>query len=337
VTAISGPDSRPPTPDPHIVAAIDLGGTKIRTLVVDRGGQVRGLDHRPTEAELGPEAVVERIVASVEQALAAATLELEDLAGIGVAAPGPIAFERGAILEAPNLPGWNDVPLAGLLSQRFGRPAVLENDANAAAIGEHRFGAGRGVDQMIYLTISTGIGGGLILNGRLYRGVDGTAGELGHIVIDERGPLDDCGLRGCLEVLASGTAIARMGQEAAVAGASPLLARLAAVGELTSKEIHQAARTGDETAKEILATARHYLAIGLADFINIFNPQLFVVGGGVAKMFDDHIAPAFEEARRLAFARPAATARLLPAALGDDSGALGAAALAFEQLTAEGR
>jgi glucokinase len=326
-------DSRSPTPDPRLVAAIDLGGTKIRSLIVDRRGKVLGLDRRLTEAALGPQAVIERIIASVGQALAVASLEPDHLAGIGVAAPGPVDFHRGVILEAPNLPDWIDVPLAALLSERFGRPAFLENDANAAAVGEYRFGAGRAVDQLIYLTISTGIGGGLILDGRLYRGVDGTAGELGHIVIDEQGPLDDCGLRGCLEVLASGTAIARMGQEALAAGASGRLDELAEAGELTSKEIHAAFLAGDETAAGILARARHYLAIGLADFINIFNPQLFVIGGGVANMFDDYVAPAFEEARGLAFARPAVTARLLPAALGDNSGALGVAALVFDQLT----
>ena len=315
-----------------LVAAVDLGGTKIRSIVVDRAGRIRGTDQRSSEAAGGPEVVIRRMVESVRAAVAASGARMDDLAAVGVAAPGPVDFERGVILEAPNLPGWHSVPLGAILSERLGRPTYLENDANAAAAGEHRFGAGLGVQDMIYLTISTGIGGGLILNGQLYRGVDGTAGELGHIVVDESGPLHSCGMRGCLEIMASGTAIARMAHEAVEAGRSQALRRAAEAGELTSRDVDRAAAAGDPAAWEILARAAHNLAIGLADFINIFNPQLFVVGGGAAHIWDRLIAPAFAEAEQLAFARPAATARLLPAALGEDSGALGAAALAMESV-----
>jgi glucokinase len=314
----------------RLVAAVDLGGTKIRSIVVDRAGLVRGMDQRPTEGEGGPEAVIGRMVGSIRAAGAASGARVDDLAAVGVAAPGPVDFEQGVILEAPNLAAWSNVALAAILRDRLRRPTYLENDANAAAVGEHRFGAGRGVRELIYLTISTGIGGGLILNGQLYRGVDGTAGELGHTVVDPSGPLDDCGLHGCLEIMASGTAIARMAYEAVEAGRSEALGRVAEAGELTSREVGQAAEEGDPVAQEILARAARYLAIGLADFINIFNPQLFVVGGGAAQMWDRLIAPAFAEARRMAFARPAATAQLLPAALGENSGALGVAALALE-------
>jgi glucokinase len=317
---------------PKLIAAVDLGGTKIRSIVADQHGNIRGADQRPTGAAEGQEAVVPRIVQSVRAASVKSGLREDELLALGVAAPGPIDFKRGVVLSAPNLPGWHEVPLAAILSERLGRPTYLENDANAAALGEHRFGAGKGSQQMIYLTISTGIGGGLILNEQLYRGVDGTAGELGHIVVDERGPLDDCGMRGCLEAMASGTAVGRMAREAVDAGASEALRRAAKVGELTSKEVQAAAEAGDATARAILARAAHYLAIGLANFINIFNPQLFVIGGGAARMWQDLIDPAFEEARRMAFTRPAATARLIPAALGGDSGALGVAALALERL-----
>jgi glucokinase len=314
----------------RLVAAVDLGGTKIRSLVVDGGGGIRGVDQRPTDPSEGRDAVIERIVASVEAAAAACGLGVAELRGIGVSAPGPVDFAGGILSEAPNLPGWHDVPLGRILSGRLGAPTYLENDANAAAIGEHRFGAARGIQHMIYLTISTGIGGGLILNGQLYRGADGTAGELGHIVVDESGPLHVCGMRGCLEVMASGTAIAGMAQEAAEAGSSDRLRRAAQVGPLTAKDVHEAAEAGDEAARAILGRASHYLGIGLANFINIFNPQLFVIGGGAAHIRDLFITPAFDEARRMAFARPSSTARLLPAALDADSGALGAAALALE-------
>jgi glucokinase len=318
--------------DLPVVAAVDLGGTKIRSLIVDAHGAILGLDDRPTEAETGPEAVMERLVTSVLSALAATGGSPADLSGIGVAAPGPLDLERGLVLEAPNLPGWHDVPVAAVLGERLGCPTSLENDANAAAVGEHRFGAGQGIDNMIYLTISTGIGGGLILNGQLYRGVDGTAGELGHIVVDQRGPLDDCGMRGCLEVMASGTAIARMASEAVEAGQSDALRRAAVAGKLTAREVHAAAMAGDPTARAILARAAHALAIGLANFINIFNPQLFVIGGGASRMWDPFILPAFDEGRHLAFAGPAATVQLQPSGLGNNSGALGVAALALDRI-----
>ena len=199
-----------------LVAAVDLGGTKIRSLVVDRAGTIRAVDERPTGASERSEVVVGRITESLRASLAPSGISLSGLNGIGVSAPGPVDFERGVVVEAPNLAGWHDVPLAAMLHDRFGLPTSLENDANAAAVGEHRWGAGRGVREMIYLTISTGIGGGLILNGQLYRGVDGTAGELGHVVVDQNGPLHSCGQRGCLEVMASGTAIARMAREARI-------------------------------------------------------------------------------------------------------------------------
>jgi glucokinase len=322
-------DRWPSSPGP-LVAAIDLGGTKIRSLIVDGDGTIRAADQRPSEADEGPKAVIDRILASVHAAIDQSRITLDDITAVGVAAPGPVDFDRGVVLEAPNLAGWHDVPLGAILSEQLGLPSYLENDANAAAVGEHRFGAGRGVQQMIYLTISTGIGGGLILNGQLYRGVDGTAGELGHVVVDERGPLDDCGMHGCLEILASGTAIARMAREAVEAGESVYLQRAARAGKLTAKEVEEAADAGDPAARAILARASHYLGIALANYINIFNPELFVIGGGAARIRDDFIVPAFEEAGRIAFARPAATARLLPAALDENSGALGVAALALE-------
>jgi len=320
----------------RLVAAVDLGGTKIRSVVVRDDGQILGVDQRATEAAEGPDGVIGRIVESVRAAVADAGLTLDGLVGIGVAAPGPIDFERGVIAEAPNLPGWHDVPLAAILAERLGRTALLENDANAAAVGEWRFGAGRGSRHLIYLTISTGIGGGLILNGQLYRGANGSAGELGHVLIDESGPLDDCGMRGCLEILASGTAIARMAQEAVASSPQPSPLRSAADrGELTAREVAEAAAAGDAAARDILARARHALAIGLANYINIFNPEVIVIGGGAANIWDGYIEPAFAEARRLAFTRSAATVRLVPAALGADSGALGVAALTLEALFAD--
>jgi glucokinase len=213
----------------------------------------------------------------------------------------------------------------------------LENDANAAAYGEWQYGAGVGLRQMIYLTISTGIGAGLILNGQLYRGADGAAGELGHMTIDLNGPLHNCGMVGCLEVLASGTAIARMAHEAVQAGHGAVLKRLLAEhGELTAAEVDVAADAGDPVAIEILARASRALGVGLANYVNIFNPEAIVVGGGVTRIGKQLLEPAFALAKQRAFRLPSQTVRLSLAALEGRSEVLGVAALARHSAQASG-
>ncbi|MFN8523757.1 MAG: ROK family protein [Chloroflexota bacterium] len=317
-------------PSQRTVVAVDLGGTKIRSLVVDGLGRIKGVDQRPTDAREGKEHVIGHIVQSVQAACGACGIDVRQVEAIGVDVPGPVDFERGILLDAPNLPGWQNVALGPILTERLGPRSCLENDANAAAVGEHRFGAGRGTRHMLYLTVSTGIGGGIIIDGKLYRGADGTAGELGHIVVDPAGPQHNCGMTGCLEVMSSGTAIARMAQEAVRAGRSPMLAEAVRDGMLSSKEVSDAAHAGDAAAQEILATAARYLGFGLANYINIFNPEVFVIGGGASQIFDLLIQPAWDSARSMAWERPARRARLERAALGGDSGALGMAALALD-------
>ncbi|MCC6175550.1 MAG: ROK family protein [Chloroflexi bacterium] len=315
------------------VVGIDLGGTKIRAVVVDADGQILGEDVRSTGADDGQAAVVDRLVASAEAAIRASGQHAEDVVGVGVTAPGPVDFERGILHQPPNLPGWEEVPLAEILRSRLGRPTFLENDANAAALGEHVHGAGRGVRHMIYLTISTGIGAGLILNGSLYRGADGAAGELGHIAVDDNGPLHACGMYGCLEVMASGTAIARMALEAARDGRSPALAKLAERGlELTAEEVDRAADAGDDAARAILALASRYLGVGFASMINIFNPERIVVGGGVSRIGSQLLEPAYALAKSRAFRLPASTVQFRQAALEGRAEVLGVAALARESV-----
>ena len=315
--------------DSRIFGAVDLGGTKILTAVADEHGAWLGEDRRPTEVERGPEGVIDRIVESLRASLAAANAGERTLQALGVAAPGPIDVEKGLIGEAPNLPGWHNLPLAVRLAERLGCPAVLENDANAAALGEFVFGSGRGVRHMIYLTVSTGIGGGLILDRQLYRGATGSAGELGHIVLDEDGPLCGCGVRGCLEAIASGTAIAARATEAIARGEAPGIARLAEGGEVTAEHVAAAAEAGDATAAAIIAAAAHYLGLGLSDFVNVFNPDLIVIGGGVAQIGAPLLEPAVATMRARAFRGPAAHVRIVPAALGGRSVAAGALALAL--------
>lgn len=313
-----------------VLGAVDLGGTKILTAVADREGNWLGQDYRLTEAERGPHAVLERILDSLRASLDRAGASHRDLRAIGVGAPGPIDFHRGVIVEMPNLPGWEEFPLAARVSEAMGCPAVLENDGNAAALGEHVFGAGRGVRNMIYLTVSTGIGGGLILDGRLYRGASGAAAELGHIVIDEAGPICGCGAHGCLEAMASGTAIAALGAAAVRRGDAPRIERFAAGAEVTAEHVARAAAEGEESAIEIIHTAGHYLGLGLSDNVNLFNPELIVIGGGVAKIGAPLLDPAIATMRARAFKRLAADVRIVPAALGDRAVAAGALALARE-------
>ena len=317
------------------VVAIDLGGTKIRAAVVDAAGRILGEDRRPTLADEGQAAVLDRMAESAHRAIALSGLAHGDLVAVGVSAPGPCDFDRGVLLQPPNLPGWEAVPLGTLIQERLGLPAVLENDANAAALGELRLGAGQGARHLIYLTVSTGIGGGLILDGRIYHGAGGAAGEVGHVTVDEQGPLHSCGMRGCLEVMASGTAMGRLGQEAADAGRSAALARAAARGEVTAVDVHEAADAGDPAAIEIVAAAAHYLGVGLAGFINIFNPHAIVIGGGVAMAMGAQLLdPAFALARSRAFKLPARSVRFRTAALEGRAEALGVAILARESVGA---
>ena len=322
-----------PTAPIRPVVGIDLGGTKIRSVVTDADGTILGEDVRPTDAEGGPAIVVERLVASAQAAVAASGLPPASIVAAGVTAPGTVDFDEGVLHQPPNLPGWDAVPLARLLRERLGWPVFLENDANAAAYGEWRHGAGMGLRHMLYLTVSTGIGAGLILNGQLYRGADGAAGELGHMTIDVNGPPHNCGMVGCLEVLASGTAIARMARESVAAGRSEALAKLAAqTGELTAHEVDLAADAGDAVAGEILARAASYLGVGLANYINIFNPESIVVGGGVTRIGPRLLEPAFALARSRAFRLPSERVRLELAALEGRSEVLGVSALARDSV-----
>lgn len=313
-----------------LYGAIDLGGTKILAAVATASGEWLGDDARPTDANRGPDAVIASMVESLRAAARHAGVDPSLLRGVGIGAPGPIDFARQTVVEMPNLPDWEGLPLAQRVGDALTIRAVLENDANAAAYGEHAFGAGQGVENLIYLTVSTGIGGGLVLGNHLYRGALGSAGELGHIVINEAGPLCGCGAHGCLEAMASGTAIAEQGVLAVRHGRSSTITRLAAGGAITAETVARAAQEGDNVAAEIIAAAGHALGLGLADFVNVFNPDLIVIGGGTAKIGAALLDPALATMRARAFRRPAEHVRIVPAALGDRSVAAGALALARE-------
>lgn len=316
------------------VLAIDLGGTKILSAVIDRGGNLLARDHSVTPAALGPEAVLEAIKASVTRAVAQADVVPSDLPAVGVGAPGPSSPEKGILFTSPNLPGWKDFPIRDSIREILGTEAFLINDANAAALAEHRFGTGIGTRNMIYITVSTGIGGGVIVDGRLMTGSMGTAAELGHMTINDQGPRCNCGNMGCWEALASGTALAREARRSIQGGARSLILELAdnAPERITARLVQEAAEKDDGVAKELIARTGYYLGVGLANLLNIFNPELIVIGGGLSNIGKPLLEPAFETARKRAYTVAYDAVRFAAPELGRNSGVLGAAAYAFDKV-----
>ncbi len=310
---------------------IDLGGTKIIAGLVERSGRILAKEYRETQAAQGPASVFDRLIEATTTVLASQSIDLSEVNAIGVAAAGPIDAASGTVTAPPNLPGWHDVPLARLIQNRVSLPTYLENDAASAALAEFTFGAGRGCQHMIYVTASTGIGGGFVLNGRLYQGAAGAAGEIGHMTLLPNGPLCGCGNRGCLEALASGTAIARDARERVSRGVPTLIAELVN-GDLTkisAKVVAQAADEGDIEAQEILQEAMEYLGVGVANLVNLFNPEIIVIGGGLTNMGERLFDTVRRVIDRRAFPISAHTVEVRPAQLGSDVGLLGAAAVAM--------
>lgn len=311
---------------------IDLGGTKILTGLINSGGTLLAQDYRKTKARKGPEAVVQRMAESATEVIAAAGIVPEDVQAVGIGAPGPVNVIAGVVTSPPNLPGWVQVPLRQLIQEALGIPAFLENDANAAALGEYLFGAGRGYQDIIYITVSTGIGGGLILNGRLYHGIDGAAAEVGHMTVIPNGPRCGCGNQGCLEAVSSGTAIAREAKELLNRGVPTLISELAADDpeDVSARIVAQAAQQGDAEAQEIVRKAMDYLGIGIANLVNIFNPELVIIGGSLTKLGEMMFDRVQSAVNRRAFRISAQRVKIVPAELGDRVGIFGAAAVAIQ-------
>jgi glucokinase len=292
---------------------IDIGGTKLAVGLALADGTILAEAFEPSHAGDGPDAMIGRVVEMARSTVADAGLRLADVAAVGIGCGGPLDAERGIVLNALNNPGWIGVPLVERVSAALGRPAFLENDANAAALAEHRFGAGRGVANLIYLTISTGIGGAVILDGRLRRGANGNAGELGHISVDHRGASCHCGGIGCLEAYASGTSLARR------------------AGMADAAAVVEAVRAGDPGPTEVWDETMAILGAGIASMINAFNPQRVIIGGGIAGAGD----LLFDPVRRIALGRAmpelAAVVEIVPAELGPRGGILGAVAVAADR------
>jgi len=315
------------------VLAIDLGGTKIIAAVISHQGQVMARESYLTSAGEGPQSVIDKILSATDHLLGVSNIELSQLHSISIAAAGAIDFEQGVVTSSPNLPGWHDIPLRDMVNRKYRVKTFLINDASAAALGEHQFGVGRGVNNLIYLTVSTGIGGGIIIDGRLYLGPSGSAGEIGHMTIDVNGPKCSCGNIGCLEMLASGTAMAREAIRRISQGEESSLTEMVEgkIGDITAEKVGVSAEGGDSLALEVISQAANYLGVGMVNLVNIFNPEMIIVGGGVAQMGDLLLAPARQAVEERAFQLPAQAVRIVPAQLGDSAGLLGAAVFALQQ------
>ena len=312
------------------VLSVDLGGTKILAALVE-SDEVSFKDNTPTGASEGPEVVIDRLCAAISRVLEKSGRDQAGVSGISVAAAGGIDVANGIVTLSPSLPGWHNIPLVAEIRKRFSQtPVYIIHDANASALGELTYGAGRGTKNMIFLTVSTGIGGGIIIDGKEYHGADGAAGEIGHMTIDVSGPKCTCGNTGCLEVLASGTAMARYAIEKLREGKTSQLTSLAKgkFEDITAREIEQAARNGDELANQVIERAAKYLGIGLANVVNIFNPEAVVIGGGISNLGELILAPARRVVKERAFPISAQTARIVRAELGEESGIIGAAVYA---------
>jgi glucokinase len=311
-----------------LVLGLDIGGTKLAAGVVDATGRTHSFAVVPSLPEGGARQTVDRLFALGDRAVALADVDRAHVAAVGIGCGGPLDPDRGVLLAPLHLPGWRDVPLTDWAREHYDRPAALDNDGTAGAAGEHRFGAGAGTRFMVYLTLSTGVGGGMVTDGRLYRGATGNGGELGHITVDRTGrACKGCGRIGCLEAYVSGTSIAERAREALLGGAP---SALRGVGGFTAADVQVAALAGDPLAGEVWDETTAALGCGLTSIVNLLEPEVVVIGGGVSRAGEHLLAPARDQVEREAMAR----ARVVSARLGDRVGVVGAAAIAFERLLA---
>jgi glucokinase len=324
--------------------SVDLGGTNLRIAAVDSMGKTLERITTSTAVARGRDLVIDEMCAAIQQ-LVTRQHGSGELAGIGIGVPGIIEMQTGMLRESPNLPGWQNYPVRDEIERRLGTTVVLENDANVAALGEKWIGAAAGVDDMCMLTLGTGVGGGIVAQGRIRHGMTGMAGELGHINVEPNGHACNCGSRGCLEQYASATAVKRMAAEAIATGEAPQMARcMKEDPEFSSKVVYDMAMQGDEPAREIFRRVGIALGTVVADLVNIFNFPMYVIGGGVASAWDAFAPSMMETVRRNSFVyRATAPVESAPegnmrrdvvgatvitrALLGSDAGLIGAARL----------
>ena len=305
--------------------AIDLGGTQLRVALVE-GNRLLDRAALPTDTAAGPAGIFGQIDQLIDRLIGQMRA---DIAGIGMSCAGPIDTDTGTVTDIPTLPGWDGFPLAVELSRRTGLAVRVENDGIAAALGEWHHGAGQGTRNMVYLTVSTGIGGGAVVDGRLLRGHKGIAGHIGHMKMAQDGPVCHCGVVGCFEALASGTALKQRAMISAGAATSPYLVASAQGSAVDARDVFDGARAGDAHCLHLVAEEAMYLGQGITSAIHMFSPERVVLGGGLSHGFD-LLAPGIHDVIRRDAMMPFRTVPVVAATLGDDSGLMGAASLILD-------
>lgn len=316
------------------VIGVDMGGTKILSAVIDAEGKILSTAKVPTKANKGPSIVIDRIAESIQRAVDKSGVDTASIQAIGIGAPGPLDPATGVVIFAPNL-RWKDVRLKDELEARVNIPTFVDNDVNVGTLGEHVFGAGKGFQNVVGIFVGTGIGGGIILQGELFHGASKTAGEIGHIIVKAGGPRCGCGTRGCLEALASRTAMAKQFQKAIVKkGKKSVISELTGgdLGTIRSGVLAKAIRLNDKLTLKIIKKATKYLGIGIGSIVNFLNPEMIVLGGGVVEALDDTFLNDIRAAaEKYSLPNTLNGVQIVPAKLGDNSGILGAAALARQR------
>jgi glucokinase-like ROK family protein len=325
------------------VVGVDLGANHLLTLVTDLEGRVLAENERPVSVAAGPDVVLPALVSAIDEIVREAGVEMERVIGVGVGVPGPLDNRRGTLIMPPIMPGWHNFKFQACLEQRINKPIYIDNDANLGAIGERWRGAGQGYDHLAYIKIGTGIGCGLILDGQIYRGFAGSAGEIGHMSIEEDGPICTCGNYGCLESLAGGRAIARAAlaasnraQALVVPAAAQASDRRFAAATLPSAEpgveqVVRAALAGDEVSIEVLQVTGRRIGVAIANLINLLNPGLVIIGGGVSLAGDLLLEPIRQTVARRVLPVAMQYTRIVQAQLGREAIGIGAATLVLQQ------
>lgn len=307
---------------------IDVGGTNVKIALVDTKGKIVYSNSVPTRAEMGYEYTVNNIKQAIYDLLKETKLTTKDIEGIGFGFPGQVDYKAGIVRNAPNIPGWVEVPIAKLIEDEFKIPTRVDNDVRCAALGELNYGAGKGCENLICITVGTGIGSGLILNGKLVRGASNAAGEIGHIKLQMNGgPICGCGDTGCLEAFASGPSIVAMAEDYIRGGKSTKFREMASGGQITPYIVCEAAKAGDPVAQRIFTIMGEYIGIGLASVVNLLNPERIIVGGGVADAGEILLAPMAEALKKRAMKIAGSAVEIVPAQLGNTAGVIGSSLL----------
>ncbi len=307
---------------------IDVGGTNVKIALVDSDGKIGYSTTSPTRAEMGYEYTINNMKQAIRDLMTETKLSAKDIEGIGFGLPGQVDFKSGIVRLITNIPGWVEIPLAKMIEDEFHIPTRIDNDVRCAALGELNFGAGKGCENLICITVGTGIGSGLIINGRLVRGASNAAGEIGHIKLQMHdGPICGCGDTGCLEAFASGPSIVAMAEEYIMGGKSTKYREMANGGAITPFIVAEAAKAGDPVAKRIFTRMGEYIGIGMASVVNLLNPERIIVGGGVADAGDILLTPLKETIKKRAMKIAGETVQVVPAQLGNTAGVIGASLL----------